>query len=108
MLAARARDAGMDVEFESFKDLDNGEVDEKIKEIESFAGAKEVAQKGVTAPEVSEVNGARFGMVYKIVRDYWMDQEIERDPKRFEDAVVAEYERATKTAAAVAASSGGN
>ena len=67
MLAARAKEAGMELDFDSTKELSNGEIDLKIKEIEAFAQVKR-EEKARDVPVVkSEFNKIRFGLACKLV-----------------------------------------
>ena len=105
MLAARAKQVGMEWDFDSCKDLDNGDIDKKLEEIASYNPPKEKPLREKEVRKVEEINGARFGMVYKIVTErvgvYWKQQDKEAFIKR----VVDEYNLATEAEAAVAASS---
>ena len=66
MLAAKCKQAGMEYDFDSFKELENGEVDDKLAEIEKFArDGQTVGSKA--AVKQSEFNGQRLGMIQKIV-----------------------------------------
>lgn len=127
MLSARSKEAGMEYNFDDFKDLENGEVDDKIKEIEKFARdgetvgskvkgsvAQQVAndqaerEKGsskVPAERPKELNGFRFGMAYKIVRENWTGKEIEHQKDLFIKQIVNEYELTMEAEEAVTASS---
>jgi len=106
MLAARAAEAGMELDFESTKELTNGDVDAKIKEIEEFAAKpKEASAEKAAAPK-TELNGFRFGMAYKIVREKYSGYEIKTITERFIRDVVDEYNLTMKAEEAVLASSG--
>lgn len=96
MLVARAREAGMKLEFDACKELENGEVDDMLEKIKNYKRPhkKESAEKS----EVSEqqINGQRFGMCYKLVLDNvgykWRDENVEE----FIDKVADEYMLATR------------
>src|SRR3990167_1587769 len=67
MLAARSKQAGIGYDFEAFKDLDNGEVDEKLCEIEEFANKQKPQEQAQVEPKAECLNNVRFGMACKLV-----------------------------------------
>ena len=78
MLSARAREAGMQYDFDSFKDLQNGEVDDKIKEIEAYKLAcKDQLQpvkeqiKEAKAEASTLLTDVQYGLCFKKVCDYY-------------------------------------
>ncbi len=105
MLLARSKEAGIDAKWEDFEDLENGQVDEKLEKIAACQNTKDMKPKEKVAPQKSELNGARFGMAYKIVREYWPDQDIKRQRADFIKAVVNEYKLTIEAEEAVKASS---
>ena len=108
MLAARAKEAGMKYDFEDFKDLTNGMVDEELAKIEKFAQDGKAVGSKRPIEQPKELNGQRFGMVYKIVIDRvghaWKDE----NKDRFMEEVVEEYWLATATENMIAISQGGD
>ena len=105
MLCAKARAAGMEFDREAAKDLDNGEIDAKIAEIEKFARDGQTVGSKVPAERPKELNGMRFGMAYKIVREKWNSFELKSMEGQFLHEVVDEYNRSMKAEEAVMASS---
>lgn len=105
MLLARSKEAGMPAKWEDFEELDNGDVDVQLEAIKAYAAKHKGEQKKEAAPETTEINGARFGMVYKIVNDRvsleWRKDNLEL----FLARIVEEYCLATKAEEAVKASS---
>lgn len=127
MLCARSQEAGMEYDFDSFKDLENGEVDDKIKEIEAFAEKqKEEAakakgrpaeksasnqtkqekgsSKNIGAPH-KHINDVRFGMCCKLtIQDKGIEWCLEHKAD-FEELVVELYNTVAGAESALSAPS---
>lgn len=105
MLAARSSQAGMEYDFEAFKPLENGEVDDKLAEIEKFAQDGRTVGSKVEVKQQSEYNGQRAGMVYKLVCERVSEKWREAHPLLFVEMCVAEYQLAIQVEEAIKASS---
>ncbi|GAH66627.1 unnamed protein product, partial [marine sediment metagenome] len=105
LLAAKSKEAGMEYDFESFKELENGEVDDKLAEIEKFRIERKVVGTQKKVKPTTELNGMRFGMVYKIIREMWTTEQLRTQRAAFEKAVITEYNLVTEIEEALVASS---
>ncbi len=66
MLAIRCKQAGMEYDFDSFKELENGDVDKKLEEIAKFARDGQTVGSKIAVKQ-SEFNGQRLGMIQKLI-----------------------------------------
>ncbi len=105
LLAARCKEVGKAYDFEAFKDLNNGEVDEEIEAIKKWANAAGKSSSPEAKKQPVELNGQRFGMVYKIVIDRVGHPWKLAQQEDFIKEVVAEYQLATKAEEAVKSAS---
>ena len=67
MMVARSAAVGMDYDWEALKALDNGQVDEKLQEIEAHSSKKQVVTDIRTITIKPNFNVVRFGMCCKLV-----------------------------------------
>ncbi len=105
MLCAKARKAGLPFDRGANKDIENGEIDELVKKFDAAGGKQETTVKPENVDAVKEINGARFGMVYKMVTEQVGHAWKEEFPAVFIQKVANEYELAARAEAAIAASS---
>ena len=103
MLLAKSRAAGKTAKWDDFKDMENGEIDVLVKELDVLAKKNPEPTKPENVDAVAELNGPRFGMVYKLVVETTGWAWKQDHPDRFIKRVVAEYELATKAERAVIA-----
>lgn len=105
MLLARSKAAGMEASWEDFEDLENGAVDDKLKEIEEFG------KKGTPQPEKKEtsqpvqINNVRLGLACKLVLQKCEVAWAIENPDKYVTRVKEVYALLNKAEAAVAASS---
>ena len=105
LLAARCKEVGKAYDFEAFKDLNNGEVDEEIEAIKKWANAAGKSSSPEAKKQPVELNGQRFGMCYKIVTDEVGQAWKFQNEEMFIKYVAQEYKLATEAEEAVKSAS---
>ena len=105
MLSAKARKAGMEFDREAAKDLTNEEIDALVAKFDANGGKQEQTVKPENVDAVKELNGQRFGMIYKIVIEHDGYLWARNNKEEFIKRVVEGYNLSAKAEAAVLASS---
>jgi len=103
MLAARSKAAGMEYDFERFKELTNGDVDAELQEIEDYIAQSQrpVQKQQKKQPEFSQI---RLGMAEKLVIQSYPLKWCLENPTEFKRTVRELYELLSDTEGEVCAS----
>ena len=107
MLTARAKAAGMPLEWDTCKKMQNGEVDDMLAEIAKFAADGKAVGTKAEPQQNAAFDGNNFGIALKSVLHYMNERNENLPENKAVETVLDRYDLAQKAREAVNSASSG-